>query len=507
MRLSRIGRGTGHNGEIRRKDPAVSRNRILIVIGAVAAVLAVGVVVVVTTSGDTGRISTPDTRPVAPPTTATVPPTAPPTAPPTTSPTPPTTAPGPPPTTVVIPPSTVAPAPPTVPPTPAPTAPPPPPTTVPPTVPPGPSDPGITATEIRLAVIADSPDAVDGVKAWAATVNKKGLAGRTVVLDVALVGGDPVAYAAAVEAACTRAFAIVGSQSAGDRGIGTATACGIPNLPARAFSDEQRRAPNTFAAVPTDPARLQVGGFQWLAKTEEGCCAQYVVRSTDPARAAATIASAAAADTVPGFTDVGGTALADDAPQGAYAPSVATMKTAGATFGRSDLAFPSTIRFRAEAQAQGVAGVTWFCLEQCYDPDFTTQGGSVVDGTFVQIGITPFEDADAVPAVKKYLAAGGPRSQTGVESAAAGVLFQTAVTKAYGPDRDKNAVTRAAVLAALANVSSFNAGGLIGKTDVAAQVPNGCFVLMRVDGTGFTRARPTKPGDLDCAPDNLTPGR
>ena len=183
------------------------------------------------------------------------------------------------------------------------------------------------------------------------------------------------------------------------------------------------------------------------------------------------------------------------------------MKSAGATFGRSDLPFPSTIRFRAEAEAQGVDGVTWFCLEQCYDPDFTAQGGSTVAGTFVQIGITPFEDADAVPAVKRYLAAGGPRSQTGVESAAAGVLFQSAVTKVYGPDRDKNAVTRDAVLAALANVSSFNAGGLVGKTDIAAQVPNGCYVLMRVDGTGFTRARPTKPGDLDCAPDNLTPGR
>lgn len=483
----------------------MSRNRILIAVGVAAAVIAVALVVVVGTSGDDTEIATPDSRPT-PPTTGAVPPsapvTAPPTVPPTTTPAAPTTAPVPPPTTIVIPPSTAAPAPPTVPPTPAPTVPP----TPPPTVPPGPTDPGITATEIRVTVIADSPDAVDGVKAWVATVNKKGLAGRTVVLDVALVGGDPIAYAAAVEAACARSFAIVGSQSVGDRGVGAIATCGIPNLPARAFSDEQRGAPGTFAAVPTDPTRFQVGGFQWLAKSKN-CCAQYVIRSTDPVRGAATIASAQAADTVAGFTDVGGTALADDAPQSAYAPSVTTMKTAGATFGRSDLGFPSTIRFRAEAAAQGVDGVSWFCLEQCYDPDFPAQGGSVVDGTFVQIGIVPFEDADAVPAVKKYLAAGGPRSQTGVESAAAGVLFQTAVTKAYGPDRNKNAVTRAAVLAALAKIQSFNAGGLIGKTDIADQVPNGCVVLLRVDGGGFVRATPTKPGELDCAPDNLTPAR
>lgn len=484
----------------------MARNRILIAVGVVAAVVAVALVVVVGTSGDDARIATPDER-RTPPTTGAVPPsapvTAPPTAPPTTAPAAPTTAPAPPPTTIVIPPSTAAPAPPTNPPTAPPTVPP----TVPPTPPPGPTDPGITPTEIRVTVIADSPDAVDGAKAWVATVNKKGLAGRTVVLDVALVGGDPVAYAAAVEAACTSSFAIVGSQSVGDRGVGTTTTCGIPVLPARAFSDEQRRAPNTFAAVPTDPTRIQIGGFQWLAKTRDGCCAQYVVRSTDPARAAATIASAAAADTVPGFTDVGGTALADDAPQSAYAPSATTMQTAGATFGRSDLGFPSTIRFRAQAAAQGVDDVTWFCLDQCYDPDFTAQGGSVVDGTFVQVGIVPFEDADAVPAVKKYLAAGGPRSQVGVESAAAGALFQTAVTKASGPDRDKNAITRAAVLAALGKIRSFDAGGLIGRTDVAGQVPNGCFVLVRVDGAGFTRATPTKPGELDCAPDNLTPAR
>jgi hypothetical protein len=180
------------------------------------------------------------------------------------------------------------------------------------------------------------------------------------------------------------------------------------------------------------------------------------------------------------------------------------MKADGATFGRSDLPYVSTIAFREQAQAQQLDGVTWFCLAQCYQPGFLSQGGATVGGTFVQIGITPFEDAGSVPAVKKYLGAGGPRNQVGVESASAGVLFQTAVSKVYGPDKDKAAVTRTAVLHAVSGITAFNAGGLLGTTNVGGRVPNGCFVMMHVDGAKFVRAEPTVAGQLSCATTNLT---
>jgi hypothetical protein len=60
------------------------------------------------------------------------------------------------------------------------------------------------------------------------------------------------------------------------------------------------------------------------------------------------------------------------------------------------------------------------------------------------------------------------------------------------------------VLAALAKVTSFNAGGLLGTTNIAEQVPNGCFVMMKVSGDKFVRAEPTAAGQLNCGSGNLT---
>jgi hypothetical protein len=470
----------------------------------VALVVGIVVTLIVTGGDDTDTVSTGGTRPPS-----TVTPEPPVTVPPTPAPTPPTRPPeptAPPPSVVVVPPSTAAPTTPTVPPTASPTVPPTTPPTTPPTVPPTEPparDPGITDTEIRLAVIADDQDSIDGVQAWVDVVNKKGLAGRKVVLDPFLVRGDAAAYAAAVDTACDRDFAIVGSLSRADGAI-AGLDCGIPNLPARALSLENRTATNTYAVVPTTDLRFQVGGFRWLAGSQTGCCRQYVIWSTDPALAAATQQSADAAETFAGFTDAGGAAMPDDAPQSDYAAPVAAMADAGATFGRSDLPYSSTIALRKEAASADLEGVTWFCLAQCYQPGFLQQGGTSVDDSFVQISITPFEDASAVPAMKRYLTAGGPRNQAGVESTAAGLLFQNVVNRVYAPSKDPDAVTRAAVLAALTQVDRFDAGDLIGPTDVAGRVPNGCFVMMRVDGTKFVRAQPTTPGKLDCTPGNLT---
>ena len=159
----------------------MNRNQILITIGAVAAALALGIVLTLAlTGGDsTDEIATNGTRPTLPATTV-APVTSPPTTvAPTTAPTkPPTT----PPTVIVIPPVTEAP---TVPPTVVPTAPPTAPPTVPPTTTAPHTDPGISDTEIRLAVIADSPDSVAGVQAWATSANKKGVGGRKIVRDPA----------------------------------------------------------------------------------------------------------------------------------------------------------------------------------------------------------------------------------------------------------------------------------------------------------------------------------
>ena len=258
-----------------------------------------------------------------------------------------------------------------------------PPTTVPPA-----SDPGITPTEIHVAVIADTQDTIAGINAWAATVNaRKGIGGRKIVIDPFMVNGDPSQYAAAVKTACTQDFAIVGTLSAADGATDDLTTCKIPDLPTRALSSAHRAAPNTYAVVPMSSTKVQVGGFKWLLANVQGCCKQYVIKSTNQAAAAETEKSANAAETV-GFTDAGSTALANDAPQSSYTPIVDAMEANGATFGRSDLPFDSTIKLRNEAATQGLTSVkAWYCLAQCYVPTFLQQGGAEWSRAFPVVAV------------------------------------------------------------------------------------------------------------------------
>jgi len=489
----------------------VTRRQTVIVVSAVVGALIVGVIItLIATNGDnTDKISTASntTTPTVPPSTTHPPATTPPStaAPATTAPTvAPTT---PPPSVIIIPPTTVpATVPPTspatVPPTAPPTLPPTQPTTPPTTAPPA-SDPGITPTEIRVAVIADAQDTIAGMNAWASTVNaKKGIGGRKIVIDPFMVNGDAAQYAAAVKTACTHDFAIVGTLSGADGAADDLTTCKIPDLPTRAISSAHRAAPNTYAVVPTSSTKVQVGGFKWLLANVQGCCKQYVIASTNQAAAEETHKSANAAVSV-GFTDAGGTQLANDAPQSAYTPIVKSMETNGATFGRSDLPFDSTIKLRTEAATQGLTSVkAWFCLAQCYVPTFLQQGGGNVDGQFVQIGTNPFEDAGTIAAMKRYLTAGGPQNEVGLEAYSAGLLFETAARQVVQTE-GKNGLTRVALLAKLAATNDFNAGGILGTTQVGNRVPNGCFVMMKVENGKFVRAEPATHGQLSCGDQNL----
>ena len=103
------------------------------------------------------------------------------------------------------------------------------------------------------------------------------------------------------------------------------------------------------------------------------------------------------------------------------------MEANGATFSRSDLPFSSTIKLRTEAATQNVTNVkAWYCLAQCYVPSFLDQGGTNIEDQFVQIGTNPFEDTSSIAAMKRYLTAGGPQSEVGLEAYSAGLLFKGA---------------------------------------------------------------------------------
>jgi hypothetical protein len=65
-----------------------------------------------------------------------------------------------------------------------------------------------------------------------------------------------------------------------------------------------------------------------------------------------------------------------------------------------------------------------------------------------------------------------------------------------------NAVTRQNLLDGLRTLTSFDAGGIIGTTDIANKKTSSCFVLIQVKNGKFVRVHPTKPGTFDCKKSN-----
>ncbi len=65
-----------------------------------------------------------------------------------------------------------------------------------------------------------------------------------------------------------------------------------------------------------------------------------------------------------------------------------------------------------------------------------------------------------------------------------------------------NGVTRQALFDQLDATTSFNAGGMLGKTNIAEREPSACYVLTQVKNGKFVRVTPSKKGTFDCNPKN-----
>ena len=474
--------------------------KVTAVVSIAMAIIVAAVVVVVASSGDDGEeaistdgttTSSSTTQPTLSTTT-----TLPPILPPVTAP-PATITPG---STVIVP---------TVPP---PTQPP---TTQPPTTQPSPtsttepdggdSDVGITPTEIHLAVIADDPRAFEGMTAWMNQVNKGGIAGRKVRLDLLPTNGTAEGYADAVSTACEQDFAIVGSFSVFDATTESAGCGAIPDLPVEAVAPARQVA--AYAAFPRRPATVATGAFAWIAGNVPGCCAQYwLVPTEEPARERTFFDVDGAAKI--GYDTIGTVDVAATDPESRYDEIAEEIAGSDATFVASGLGAQSTVLLRrATTAADAAEGRTFFCNSACYDSAFLSDGGDDVEGELVGIETVPFSDRTDVAALKSYFKGvtkdGSDPSYEGLRAFVAGLLFERAAEQLVDEDGE-NGLTRVRLLEVLGGIHDFTAGGIVGTTDVGAREPTGCSVLLEVTNGKFVRKNPADKGQLDCGPQNLT---
>jgi ABC-type branched-subunit amino acid transport system substrate-binding protein len=393
---------------------------------------------------------------------------------------------------------------------------------------------GVTADEIRIAVIADDENPLApglfaaspaAVNAFAEYINDRGgLAGREVVVDVidSHLSADDARNA--IITACAEDFAIVGTAALFLNNMDDAISCvdkagaatGIPDLAIVTTELVQQCSPVTFGVNPSQidcttkdatpqTFRANQGPIKYYERATGDDLHGVFVYSNDLKSAAVgglTLARGAQSGGVKSDAETG---ISSRAPQSAYTPVVQQMKDSGSNYALNSGPFNAMVSLRKEAKLQGVDtdSVVWDCFSNCYDHQLIEQGGADVEGQYATINHLPFTEAKQNKALAAYLQGVGEDEATGFGAYAwlAGLLFRDAVNNIVERD-GVNGLTRAALLEELANIHDFTGDGMWGETDVGNHVPTGCFVLTQVQDGEFVRVHPKKPGTFDCKKSN-----
>ncbi len=389
---------------------------------------------------------------------------------------------------------------------------------------------GVTADTITVLVAADvgSPlatglfqAAFDGVEAWARHVNEAGgLACRQVEVvdfDTLLNANESVN---AQKQACDQALAMVGTTALFVFDTETMNTCpdldgratGIPDIAQLTTEVAHQCSPTTFPVVAPQGAcpydggpRLyteRLGHLAWYRdNVTPDLTGVFVVPGDLPSTRQTAITSVRARETL-GVVNAGEFAVSGLALQPVYAEFVQALADEGANYAWSGSNFVAMVKWRSEAANQGVDVDIWECTIACYTRQFIEEAGDAAEGTYIPVFSVPFEEADTNPELQAYVEAVSTPEAFGLNAWAAGVMLEEVVNAIV--DRDgPNAVTRAAVMAELSELHSFDARGMLGTIDVASRTPGGCFALLQVRDGEFVRVHPAERGTLDCSDSNV----
>jgi hypothetical protein len=395
---------------------------------------------------------------------------------------------------------------------------------------------GVTAKEIRIAVVADvdTPLApgifqgsVDGVKGWAKFVNANGgLAGRKVVVDFidSKLNADEARNA--VIKACSEDFALVGTSAVFLNNVDDLEACvdqagvasGIPDIAVVATEIAQQCSPTTYAVNAPQiicdtkadhPQTYQANAgraFYYEKKFGRDLHGAYILsgdlKSAENAnRASMTQMQKAGSGINQDFEAL----MSAAGTQNAYTPLVQQLKDNSSNYAQSGGVVNTTVLLRKEAKLQGVTdpNFIWDCTLQCYDKALIEQAGADAEGQYVSTLFLPFEEAGVNKALSNYLKFTGKDKADGfgIQAYASGLLVGQAVEQIVAA-KGVNGVTRQALFDQLATIKDFDGGGMIGKTDIADRKTTPCYVLTQVKNGKFVRVTPTKKGTFDCKPRN-----
>jgi ABC-type branched-subunit amino acid transport system substrate-binding protein len=144
----------------------------------------------------------------------------------------------------------------------------------------------------------------------------------------------------------------------------------------------------------------------------------------------------------------------------------------------------------------------WMLEANFYDSNFAkwnTSGNG--DNVYVRMTYYPFDQADKIPAVAKYLEImKADNATTGLLSAQATAAF---LLWAQGVKTCGSNLTSDCVIGELKKVTSYDAGGMQSPTNSGANIPGDCGLIVKLTGTKYEQVLPTTIGKQACDPKYL----
>ncbi len=399
----------------------------------------------------------------------------------------------------------------------------------------GGTDVGLTATTMRIAIVADvaSPylpglfqASVDSINAWAKVVNANGgIAGRQVAVDFIDSKSDPNATRNAIIKACSEDFAMVGTfalsfTTATDMAScknSTGQAIGLPDLPASATTPAEQCNATTYnvngqsvycagVGKTPQPYQVQVGEYRYFMSQDSSVHGLMVAASDTPNVEHSNIATWDAAKAIGFHSDGQGVyVVSASSPQSALTPIIQAAKAHQSTFIYNEVTSGTIIQLRREAQLQGLTSVKyWVCHIGCYDNKVLNAAPTQYEGIYAEMNILPFYTESASnPSLNALVTQlGGDASKMnsyGVDAWVAAMIFQDAVVKAAGT----GTLNRQTLLTALANTNNETAHGIVGSTNIGKKTLSPCMVLAQVQNGKWVRKYPSQPGTFNCDSQNL----
>lgn len=372
------------------------------------------------------------------------------------------------------------------------------------------SAPGVTSTTVTVGQVDDIslPEpglfkgAEDGVKAYFDYVNSLGgVNGRKLVLDAQDSQFNGGIVTSATGAQIQKDFALVGGFSLLDSA--EQPLIDLAHMPDIAYplSPQLQNDPNVYSPGANSSGISSIGFMKYLAKTYP-----VAVKHVGILWANATASTQAAEQTFENDMRAEGFTIAYDrgfSPfESSFLSDVVKMKSAGVKLFFSDQ-MPDNYAATLAQEMQQEDFHPMVIQGAAYSNQLVKLGGAAVNGMYIeqQYALYLGQDAAAVPAVAlfdKWVKKADSNANFEIETVygwASAELFVDALRNA-GPDP-----TRASLVAALNQITDFDAGGLIPPDNPAAGIPPQCWLLAQIKDGTVQRVSPSPSTGFVCSPE------